>query len=72
MCCASEQHISNFTQLEDISSKLQQLLSGGKLAGEEDSVTGKWDVPDPQTEEKETKGKGMWDDFQLMLQQDKG
>jgi len=77
MCCASEQHISNVTQLEEIRrerDELQQRLSGGKFAGEEDRVTGKrkGDVLDPRTEEKETKGNGMWDDFQIMLQQDKG
>eukprot|EP00961_Rhodomonas_salina_P012449 167617-Rhodomonas_salina.1 len=44
MCCASEQHISNVTQLEEIRQQrdeLQKRLEGGNFAPEEQRLTGK-------------------------------
>ena len=73
MCCASEQHISNVTQLEEIRrerDELQKRLEGGSFAREESRV-GEKRRADVISEEPAARG-GMWDDFKIMLQNDKG
>jgi hypothetical protein len=73
MCCASEQHITNVARLEEVRrerDELQQRLEGGTFASEDARLAGKRkaDVISADAPAKP----GMWDDFQIMLQQDKG
>jgi hypothetical protein len=73
MCCASEQHISNVTQLEETRrerDELQKRLEGGSFAREEARV-GEKRRHDVVSEAPAAAG-GMWDDFKIMLQSDKG
>jgi hypothetical protein len=74
MCCASEQHIANVTQLEEVRrerDELQKRLEGGSFAREEARV-GEKRRADVISPEDPAKAGGMWDDFKIMLQNDKG
>ena len=74
MCCASEQHIANVTQLEETRrerDELQKRLEGGGFAHEEARV-GEKRRADVISPEDPAKAGGMWDDFKIMLQNDKG
>jgi DNA repair exonuclease SbcCD ATPase subunit len=74
MCCASEQHIANVTQLEEVRrerDELQKRLEGGTFAREEARV-GEKRRSDVISADEPAKAGGMWDDFKIMLQNDKG
>ncbi len=73
MCCASEQHIANVARLEEVRrerDELQQRLQGGAFASEDARLAGKRKAEVISAEEPAKPG--MWDDFKIMLQQDKG
>jgi len=73
LVCASEQHISNVTHLEEVRKErdeLLQRLSGGKFADEDARLAGKRKA---EVISADAPGKSkMWADFELVLQQDKG
>lgn len=73
ICCASEQHIANVTQLEEIRrerDELQKRLEGGTFAEETTRVAKK--RPHNVVDADQERPAGMWDDFKIMLQNDKG
>lgn len=76
MCCASENHLSNVTQLEDLRrerDELRERLEGGNFAREEDRVQGKRKADVISADEAGQKaGGGMWDDFKIMLEGERG
>ena len=75
MCCALEQHISNVTQLKEIRQQRDELkkrLEGGEFSREDERVSGKRKAEVIAEDDSKPASGGMWNDFKIMLQKDKG